>query len=164
MWNLQTIYKDEIVPGKRVFLLMVAMIATLFVISACSEEAIPTQEPVEFHPTAAASVNRPDSSKDSAPVVEAPAVGGDAKAGESLFDSCSACHSTDDSTVVGPGLGGVYGRAASQTTLDADAYIEQSLRQPADFLVDGFQALMPEFDYFSDDDVQNMIAYLKTLE
>ena len=144
---------------------MVAMIATLFVVAACSEEVIPTQEPVEFHPTAAAEVDRPDSSGDDLPPAEdAPiASAGDPDAGRNLFISCGGCHSTDDSKVVGPGLGGVYARAGSRTSLDADAYIEQSVREPGAFIVDGFPAVMPSFDYFSDEDVQNLIAYLKSL-
>ncbi|MBT3996324.1 MAG: cytochrome c [Chloroflexi bacterium] len=151
-------------PGKRVYLLLVASIATLFVIAACSEEVIPTQEPVEFHPTAAAEVDRPDSSGDE-PVAEAPdASAGDADAGRNLFISCGACHNTDGSTAVGPGLGGVYARAGERTALDADAYIEQSIREPGAFVVDGFSPLMPSFSYLSESDVTNLIAYLKTLD
>ncbi len=153
-------------PGKRVYILLVALIATVFVIAACSEEAIPTQEPVEFNPTAAASVNRPDSSDDDTPpVAEVPDAGaGDAEAGRNLFISCGGCHSTDATQVVGPGLGGVYARAGERTSLDADAYITESLKDPGAFVVDGFPPVMPSFSYFSDDDIQNVIAYLKTLE
>ncbi|MEE8046978.1 MAG: cytochrome c [Dehalococcoidia bacterium] len=154
--------------GKRVYILIVASIATLFVLAACSEEAIPTQEPVEFSPTAASEVERPDapdSEKESAPEPEAPVTGvGDAEAGKNLFVSCSACHSTGDSKIVGPGLAGVYARAGNRTSLDADAYIEQSVRDPQAFVVDGFPGVMPSFNQFSDEDVQNIIAYLKTLE
>jgi len=153
------------VPGKRVYLLMVAMIATLFVIAACSEQVIPTQEPVEFHPTAAAEIDRPNSSDDdSAPVDDEPvASAGDPDAGRNLFISCGGCHSTDESQVVGPGLGGVFTRAATRTSLDAEDYIEESIRYPGAFVVDGFPAVMPSFDYFSDEDVQNLIAYLESL-
>jgi cytochrome c2 len=163
--------KDEIVSGKRVYILIVASISTLFVLAACSEEVIPTQEPVEFSPTAASEVEKPESTEPekevdpAEPVEEAPAVSaGDAKAGQNLFISCGGCHSTGDNKVVGPGLGGIYARAGSRTSLDAEAYIEQSVREPGAFLVDGFPAVMPSFDYFSDDDVKNLIAYLKSLE
>jgi len=174
------------VLSKRIYLLLVASIATLFVIAACSEEIIPTQEPVEFQPTAAAEVDRHDSLGDGdETVVEAPdptgAVGAvgpgavgpgafasmnaaSAEAGKNLFVSCSACHATDGNKAVGPGLGGVYARAGDRTSLDADAYIEQSIREPAAFVVDGFSPLMPSFDYLSESDVTNLIAYLKTLD
>jgi cytochrome c2 len=154
------------VSGKRVYLLLVTLIATMLVVAACSEVAVPTQEPVEFHPTAAASIDRPDSSDDdSGSAAAAPESGtGDADAGRNLFISCGGCHSTDDSQVVGPGLGGIYARAGERTSLDADAYIAQSLREPGAFVVDGFPAVMPSFSYLGDDDIQNLIAYLKTLE
>jgi cytochrome c2 len=153
--------KDELVSGKRLYLLMVASIATLFVLAACSEEAVPTQEPVVFNPTAAAPADRPPG--DSSEVAEPVATGGDAVAGQSLFAECGACHSTGDDKKIGPGLAGVYARAGDRTSLDADAYIEQSVRDPGAFLVDGFGAIMPSFS-FTDDDVEDLIAYLKTLE
>jgi cytochrome c2 len=152
------------VSGKRVYLLIVGSIATLFVIAACSEEAVPTQEPVEFNPTAASEVEREDAPETELVTEVTVATGGDAEAGKNLFTPCSACHSTGDNKVVGPGLAGVYDRAGSRTSLGADAYIEQSVREPGAFVVDGFSAVMPSFDYFSADDVENLIAYLKTLK
>jgi cytochrome c2 len=156
------------VSGKRVYLLIVASIATLFVLAACSEEVIPTQEPVEFSPTAASEVERPDNSgsETTKPADEEPVVasGGDADAGRNLFISCGACHNTDETTAVGPGLQGVYARAGSRTDLDADAYIAQSIREPAAFVVDGFPNVMTAFAWFSDEDIENITAYLKTLE
>ena len=153
-------------PGKNVYLLLIASIATLFVITGCSEEVIPTEEPVEFHPTAAAEVDRSDSSGDEAkPEAEvAYESAGDVEAGRKLFVNCSACHATDGNKVIGPGLGGVYARAGERTALDADAYIEQSIREPNAFVVDGFSPLMPSFSYLSESDVTNLIAYLKTLD
>ena len=65
--------------------------------------------------------------------------------------------------IVGPGLSGVYARAGSRTSLDANAYIEQSLREPQTFLVPEYPAVMPSFDKFSDGEVLDLIAYLKTL-
>ncbi len=152
--------------GKRVFLLMAASLVALFVIAACSEKQVPTREPVEFNPTAADAVERPGNSGQELPSEQEVDPGaGDPATGEILFtiNTCSTCHTTTDAQVVGPGLGGIYERAGGRTALDADAYIEQSVREPGAFLVDGFLAVMPSFDYFSDDDIKNMIAYLKTL-
>ena len=150
--------------GKRVFLISVVAMMTMFVIVACSETEVATQEPVQFSPTAADAVDAPDTS-DKPAANEPVASGGDAGAGETLFNGngCSGCHSTGDNKVVGPGLAGVYDRAGSRTSLDADAYIAQSVREPGAFIVDGFSPLMPVFAQFSDDDVSNLIAYLKTL-
>lgn len=151
---------------KRVFVLAAMSIAALFAIVACSETQVPTQVPVEFHPTPGPAVDRPG--EQVAPPTRAPAVpaaSGDAAAGEGLFtgNGCSACHATDESQLVGPGLGNVFERAGSRTSLDAGAYLEQSIREPGVFLVEGFLPLMPVFAQFSDDDVQNLVAYLKTL-
>ncbi|MCH8115381.1 MAG: cytochrome c [Chloroflexi bacterium] len=153
--------------GKYKYLLIVASLVALTVIAACSEEQVPTQEPVEFQPTEAVAVERPDSEPEAPPTQDVSA--GDATVGQELFNSnsisaCTACHSTGDNKIVGPGLLGIYERAGSRTSLDADAYIEQSLREPAAFLADDLPAIMPSFDQFSDDDVKNLIAYLKTLK
>jgi cytochrome c2 len=88
---------------------------------------------------------------------------GDVEAGKKLFVSCATCHSTGTDKLVGPGLAGVYQRAATRTSLDADSYIEQSIRQPGAFIVPGFQGKMPSFSYLSDQDISNILAYLKTL-
>jgi cytochrome c2 len=152
--------------GKGKYLLIVASLVVLFIVAACSEAQVPTQEPVEFSPTSAEAAERDDTEPE--PEAEQEEVGGNAAAGEALFNSnsvsaCSACHSTGDDKLVGPGLSGVYARAGSRTALDADAYIEQSLRDPQAFLVPDFPAVMPSFDKFSGGEVLNLIAYLKTL-
>ncbi len=157
---IQQLRKQK-VPGKHIQILMSALIIAVFATTACEEEVIPTQVPVEFHPTAAPVVERPDSSSMSAEVVVS--IGGDSAVGEVLFSNCSACHSTGEDTVVGPGLAGVYDRAGTRTSLDAEAYLVQSIREPSVYLVEGFAALMPAFDQLSDQDIQDLIAYLKTL-
>ena len=162
--NRQITGKDEIVSGKAKYLLIVVSLAVMGVIAACSEEQVPTQEPVEFSPTEAVAVEPSGSQQQPAPPAPDES-GGDAVAGRELFDAnCTACHLTSDEKLVGPGLAGVYERAATQTSLDADGYIEQSLRDPAAYVVDTFSPLMPSFDRFNDDEVKNLIAYLKTLK
>ena len=86
--------------------------------------------------------------------------------GEELFNAygCTGCHSTGDNKIVGPGLAGVYERASGRTPLGAAAYIEQSVREPQAFVVDGFPKVMPSFDRFSAGEVRDLIAYLKTLQ
>lgn len=155
--------------GKGKYLLIVASFAVLAVIAACSEEQVPTQEPVEFNPTEAAEVEKPQSEPEAPPTQDnASGVSdeGDPVVGQALFASfaCSGCHLTGPDKLVGPGLAGVYDRAGSRTSLDADAYIKQSILDPEAFIVDTFAPLMPSFDgRASDDDVRNLIAYLKTL-
>lgn len=85
---------------------------------------------------------------------------GDAKRGQTLFGAkgCSGCHSIGTNTIVGPGLAGVADRAG------AEAYITESIRNPAVFVVPGFANDMPPFTTLSDQDVKDLIDYLKTLK
>ncbi|MCH8234971.1 MAG: cytochrome c oxidase subunit II, partial [Chloroflexi bacterium] len=47
----------------------------------------------------------------------------------------------------------------------ADQYIEQSIRDPGGFVVSGYNNLMPNaYGRLPQDDVDDLIAYLKTLE
>lgn len=83
---------------------------------------------------------------------------GDAEAGRKLFTSegCSACHRTSGDRLVGPGLAGI-------STRSDEAYIRQSLEDPGAVVVDGYPNVMTNFSRLSDEKVDNLIAYLKTL-
>ncbi len=149
--------------SRRQAWIVVAAVVALSVIAGCSDGQVLV--PIEVNGTS--TVERADSGTETPPAQDAST--GDAAAGQALFTGnsisvCTACHSTGDSKIVGPGLAGVYARAGNRTSLDADAYIEQSVRDPQAFVVDGFPGVMPSFNQFSDEDVQNIIAYLKTLE
>ena len=164
-WNTA---KDDIVTGNRIYLMMLVSVLTLFVLAACTEKQIPTQVPPAFHPTPADAVQRSERTDTTANKAETTASTptGDAMAGEQLFSAngCTACHSTGENTIIGPGLSGVYVRAGERTVLDADGDIEQSIREPGAFVVDGFTAgLMPTFDELSASEITDLIAYLKTL-
>jgi cytochrome c oxidase subunit 2 len=100
----------------------------------------------------------------SAPAGAVADAGGDAD-GEAIFASnCTSCHSTGDNKLVGPGLAGVGDRAGSRVAgLDEDSYLEQSLREPGAFVVDGFPAVMPEWSHLGDDSIDALVTYLKTL-
>ena len=92
---------------------------------------------------------------------------GDVSSGEKLFadNGCSACHNTSDETLVGPGLRGVFDRAENRVSgISASVYLEQSIREPGAFLVDGFTNLMPTtFADLSDRDMQDLIAFISSL-
>ncbi len=154
--------------GNRVNIMIFASILMLLVLVGCNEKQIPTQVPMEFHPTPADAVERSQETGTTASKTEAaPAKStGDAVSGEQLFSDkgCTACHSTGEETVIGPGLAGIYVRAGERTSLDAEAYIEESVREPDAFVVDGFtDGLMPAFDDLSSPEITDLIAYLKTL-
>ncbi|MDP6823853.1 MAG: c-type cytochrome [Dehalococcoidia bacterium] len=88
--------------------------------------------------------------------------------GERLFknESCSACHAIDDRRVTGPGLAGIGAVAATRDpALNADEYLERAIRNPGEYIVDGFSNVMPNtYGRLPQDDVDDLIAYLKTLE
>ncbi len=91
--------------------------------------------------------------------------------GEKLVSQyCASCHSLDGSQRVGPTFLGIFGREVTFTdgttaTVDED-YIRESIREPQAKVVEGFQPIMPPFgpDRLSDEEVDAIIAFLKTLE
>ncbi len=92
----------------------------------------------------------------------------DASKGERLFKSasCSACHTTGTQRTTGPGLAGIGIVAATRDpALNANEYLEQAIRDPGEYIVDGFSNVMPKaYSRLPQDDVDDLIAYLKTLE
>ena len=145
---------------------MAVSASVLIALVACSAEAVPTQEPVEFDPTAAATVERTDGVTQPATATpDAPGEAGNVSVGQVLFisEGCSGCHSIGDDKIVGPGLKGIAARAGSRTSLGADAYIEQSIRDSNAFTVEGFSPIMPSFATMDDDKVKDLMAYLKSL-
>ncbi len=90
--------------------------------------------------------------------------------GERLYQvqGCTACHTTNGTTVVGPSFQGLFDRArvlsdGTEITVD-DAYIRESLVSPQAKVVKGFQPVMPPYgDKFNDRELGALIAYLKTL-
>jgi cytochrome c oxidase subunit 2 len=75
----------------------------------------------------------------------------------------------DGSKVVGPSWKGIYGHEVELedgTTVTADdAYIHESIVQPQAKIVKGFTSVqMPPFPSMTDQQVADIIAYMKTLE
>ncbi len=84
---------------------------------------------------------------------------------------CNACHSLDGSIVVGPSWLGLYGSEVQfsdgTTTTADDAYIIESIRNPAARNVEGFaQGLMPQniAEKMTDDQIRDVIEFIKTLK
>jgi cytochrome c oxidase subunit 2 len=89
--------------------------------------------------------------------------------GKQLFISagCSGCHSTTPDNIVGPGLGGVDARAGTRKPgMSSDDYIRESIVNPTAYVVEGFAPVMPAnfAQTLSADDINALIAYLKTLK
>lgn len=91
--------------------------------------------------------------------------------GKALFESsgCGGCHSIDGTPKVGPTLKGVFGRTVqleTGKTVQADEeYLRESIVEPNEDIVKGYQPIMPPYQAtLKDDDLAAVIAYLKTLK
>ena len=88
--------------------------------------------------------------------------------GEALSQTlgCIACHSVDGSKSLGPSWKGMYGRTeqlqdGSSVVVD-DAYIRESIAQPAAKLVQGFLPLMISYE-LENDQIDALIEYAKSM-
>lgn len=96
-----------------------------------------------------------------------------ADAGRHLFESqagCASCHSPT-SGARGPDLAGIYGRRIElndgRTVVADESYLRESILRPDTHLVFGYgeRSLMPPYlGQLSEDDVIQLIAYIKSLQ
>lgn len=91
------------------------------------------------------------------------------EAGERLFlGNCASCHSiTPGQVVVGPSLAGIAERAGGRVAgMDARSYLEESIRHPNAFVVQGFEPLMPATfnTTLTGPQIEALVEYLMTLE
>jgi cytochrome c oxidase subunit 2 len=82
-------------------------------------------------------------------------------------NGCAACHSINGAAGIGPTWFGLFGsqvKLKDGTTVVADeAYITESIKHPQAKIVAGFETqLMPTYD-FTDEQIANIVAYIKTL-
>ena len=99
---------------------------------------------------------------------------GDPGKGKQIYETggasgvpCNTCHTTDGTTLVGPSFQGLPGRAGSAVEgLSAEEYLHQSIVDPGAHIVEGYELLMPLTygDALSEADINNVVAYLMTLE
>ena len=96
-----------------------------------------------------------------------------AKRGAALAaqNGCLGCHSVDGSKRVGPTLKGFWGserivtRDGQETTLVADDdYLSKALREPSLDVVQGYPPAMPPYPGLSDEEIQDLRAWLETLK
>ncbi len=83
-------------------------------------------------------------------------------------NACSACHSIDGTKGVGPTWKGLYGSTESMTDGSSfvvdDEYIAESIRMPSLRIVAGYDNAMTPYDFLSDDEINALIEYIKTLQ
>jgi len=83
-------------------------------------------------------------------------------------NGCAACHSIDGSSWIGPTW---FGLADSQVSLSdgttvtaTDDYLHESIKTPQAKIVAGFEGQqMPTYG-FTDEQINNIVAYIKTLK
>ena len=83
---------------------------------------------------------------------------------------CATCHSTDGSKKIGPTWKGLYGSDVAVTTNGKDrtvkadeSYLIRSIVHPRADIVKGFPPVMPPFADLSKQQLESIVAYLKTL-
>jgi cytochrome c oxidase subunit 2 len=89
--------------------------------------------------------------------------------GQSIAQSrgCTACHSVDGSSGVGPSWKGLYGKqetlADGSTVLADEAYLKRSIRDPAAQVVKGYPPIMPKTEV-SDEELAALLAYIESMK
>jgi cytochrome c oxidase subunit 2 len=94
------------------------------------------------------------------------------RAGERLSRvlGCNACHSTDGSELIGPTYKGLFGKTqtvvtdgeARQIVVDEE-YVRRSILKPNADIVEGYEPLMPPQDRLTEEEMDAIIEYLKSL-
>ena len=135
----------------------------------------PTQEVAEPDDDMTATEEAGDAGADMAATEEAGATGADADAedemtgnpgnGETLFTTnCAGCHAPGGDGA-GPSLNGIANVADERVPdLSAVEYLHQSMVEPGAHVVEGYENIMPAFDQLSEDDLNDLIAYMMTLD
>ena len=96
--------------------------------------------------------------------------------GKSLYyaKNCVSCHSVNGTRIVGPSFKGIWDTEVRYTIagssevksakVDAD-YLRESIENPTAKLVEGFPPSMPPYKgVLSDDEITNLVEYIKSLK
>lgn len=90
-----------------------------------------------------------------------------AERGEQLYtaNACQTCHSLDGSRLVGPSFAGLYGsdrqfEDGSATEADEE-YLRNSIVNPGDDVLEGYNNVMPPYNYLSDGEIQSLVEFIK---
>ena len=91
--------------------------------------------------------------------------------GQKIFKdmACNACHSVDGSLKIGPTIKNQYGKDILHTdgsiVIIDDQYIRESLIDPLKHIAEGYTPIMPSYKpVLTDEDIENLIAYIKELK
>ena len=91
--------------------------------------------------------------------------------GRELFINmaCNACHSEDGSLKLGPTMKGQFGKEIrhvdGSVMIINEEYIRQSIHEPLKYIAENYTPIMPSYrPVLKDQDVENIIAYIKALK
>jgi len=91
--------------------------------------------------------------------------------GEALVsrNGCTACHSADGSSGVGPSFSGLWDSERNfedgESTTADENYIRESILEPNAKIVEGYDGVMPSYQGVVDDQqIDDIIEYIKTLD
>ncbi|TVR74214.1 MAG: cytochrome c [Sphaerobacteraceae bacterium] len=89
--------------------------------------------------------------------------------GEVLFElNCSGCHSIDGSRRTGPTMKGIFGSTVEMddgaTVTVYEEHIREAITNPRRTTRRGFQDVMPAFDTINHEDLDALVAFIRTLE
>jgi cytochrome c oxidase subunit 2 len=80
---------------------------------------------------------------------------------------CAGCHTTTGEVTQGPSWLDLFGKTETLNdgteVLVDEAYVQESILDPSLKLVQDFEAVMPTFSTLTDGDIQDIIAYMRTL-
>lgn len=89
--------------------------------------------------------------------------------GQQIYENnaCQSCHSRDGSDGIGPTHLNIFGRTEQLTdgtsvTVDEE-YLRESIVEPNAKIVEGYDPVMAPYSFLSDDEVQSLIEYMKTI-
>lgn len=160
----------------RFLALMIAFCALLLLVMVGNTAASNQPTPTPVGTTVAALTE--EATESVTPEATESAFVGDPVRGEDIFrhgldgaPPCITCHSpvvAGRGTMysIGPGLKGISERGATRIEgFTAPAYIEDSIRHPAHYLVPGYSPIMPTIfgEQYSDQDITDLAAFLMTL-
>lgn len=155
--------------SKRSFGLIGLMLVGMFVLASCADPAQPTATPnTSINPTPAGGqpTPTPGGGPTATPAATATPAPADPAAGQTLFAAnCAACHNLTSETLVGPGLAGIATTAANRVSgQSAEDYLRISIKSPGEFLVEGYGPIMPPFSSLGEAGIEDLVAYLMTLQ
>lgn len=94
-----------------------------------------------------------------------------AESGQKLYErsGCTACHTIDGATIVGPSFKGLFGQTEKlqdgSTAIVDENYIRESILDPTAKMVEGYAPVMPSYKgLLSDKEITDIIEYIKTLD